>query len=173
MTDFSSQTARHSRSVTVLMQRLWREHVRAYLPQLLVAAALMVVAGGTLGLAAYMIQPLFDIVLSTDSQGGVFWVALVISGIFVLRAVTGYLHRLLIVSVGLKVVAALQRQLTEHVLSLDMSFFKTHAPGVLIERVRGDTQMLQTIASNVLMALGRDSVALVSLMVVMFITDWR
>ena len=152
---------------------LWRAYVRQYLPRLIVAILLMFVSGGTLGLAAYMIQPLFDMVLSTDGGEGVFWVALVIAGIFVLRAVTGYLHRLLIVSVGLKVVAKLQERLTAHVLSLDMGFFHVNPPGALIERVRGDTSALQTLASTVLIALGRDSVALLSLLVVMFVTDWQ
>ena len=161
------------RSVKTLVLRLWREHVRAYLPQIIIAALLMSVAGGTLGLAAYMIQPLFDIVLSSESEGGVFWIALVIAGIFVLRGITGYLHRLILVSVGLKVVAELQNRLTEHLLTLDMSFFQVNSPGALIERVRGDTMSLQGVASSVLIAIGRDSVALISLMTVMFINDWR
>lgn len=167
------QARTNSESVRRLVLRLWRDHVRQHLPQLLLAAVLMVMAGGTLGLAAYMIQPLFDIVLNSESQGGVFWIAFLIASIFVVRAVTGFLHRLIIVSVGLKVVAALQRQLTAHILSLDMAFFQVNAPGALIERVRGDTTALQTIASNVLIALGRDSVSLLSLLTVMFITDWR
>ena len=173
MTKQTSQNPRKEWSVSDLMLRLWREHVRAHLPRLLVAVVLMVVAGGTLGLAAYMIQPLFDIVLSSEGGGGVFWIALVIAGIFLIRAVTGYLHRLLIVAVGLKVVAELQQRMTAHLLSLDMSFYQHRAPGALIERVRGDTSALQTIASTVLITLGRDSVSLVSLLVVMFITDWR
>jgi len=165
---------RDPRDLTVgaLTLRLWREHVRAYLPQILLATLLMSITGGALGLAAYMIQPLFDIVLSTESQGGVMWVAFAIAGIFLTRAVTGYLYRLLIVSVGLKVVAEIQKRLLSHVLGLDMSFFQEHAPGALIERVRGDTLALQSFASTVLIALGRDSIALLSLLVVMFTTDW-
>ena len=159
--------------VSTLMKRLWREHVRRHLRQIILAAILMAIAGGTLGLAAYMIQPLFDVVLSTGNGGGVFWIALVIASIFLIRAVTGFLHRLLIVSVGLKVVAELQERLTAHLLSLDMSFFQHHPPGALIERVRGDTSALQTIASTVLITLGRDSVSLLSLLAVMFINDWR
>lgn len=173
MTEPQNTPSPDKRSVGALVLRLWREHVRSFLPQIILAGVLMAIAGGTLGLAAYMIQPLFDIVLSSGNDGGAFWVALIISGIFVMRAVTGYLHRLLIVSVGLKVVADLQKRLTAHVISLDLSFFQLNSPGALIERVRGDTSALQSIASNVLIALGRDSVALMSLLAVMFLTDWR
>ncbi|MBF9034273.1 ATP-binding cassette domain-containing protein [Rhodobacterales bacterium HKCCE2091] len=160
-------------AVHTLVLRLWREHVREHLWKMILALILMAIAGGTLGLAAYMIQPLFDLVLNSESGGGVFWVAVTISLIFVVRAVTGYAQRLLVVSVGLKVVAALQVRLMRHLLTLDMSFFQVHPPGALIERVRGDTLALQGIASNVLMSLGRDSVSLVSLLFVMFLNDWR
>ncbi|MEM9756453.1 MAG: ABC transporter ATP-binding protein, partial [Pseudomonadota bacterium] len=137
------------------------------------AVALMSVAGGTLGAAAYLIQPLFDQVLASGSESGVMWAAIAISSIFVLRAVTGYAHRLIIVSVGLKVVAELQKRIVRHLLTLDLSFYHHHPPGALIERVRGDTFALQTIAASVLVALGRDVVALASLVFVMFLNDWR
>ncbi|MEM9320168.1 MAG: ABC transporter ATP-binding protein [Pseudomonadota bacterium] len=165
---------RHQMPATELVLRLWREHVRAYLGQLIVAILLMSIAGGTLGLAAYMIQPLFDLVLTAGGEGGgVMWVAFVIAGIFVLRAATGYLHRLILVSVGLKIVAELQVRLVRHLLTLDLRFFQDHPPGELLERVRGDTTSLQGIASNVLIAIGRDSVSLASLLFVMFLNDWR
>lgn len=156
-----------------LVLRLWREHVRAHLGRLILAMVLMAIAGGTLGLAAYMIQPLFDLVLTSGNQGGVMWVAITIAGVFVLRAVTGFSYRVLIVSVGLKVVAAMQTRLLRHLLSLDMSFYHRHPPGELIERVRGDSAALQAIASSVLMSIGRDAVSLISLLVVMFVNDWR
>lgn len=155
------------------MGRLWRDHIRSHLPSLILAGLLMALAGGMLGLAAYMIRPLFDMVLTTGSSGGVMWVAFAIAGIFVVRALAGFSHRILIVSVGLKVVAALQRQLLGHILTLDMRLFQDQSPGMLIERVRGDTNALQTVATSVIIALGRDSVALVSLLFVMFLTDWR
>ncbi|MBF9032441.1 ATP-binding cassette domain-containing protein [Rhodobacterales bacterium HKCCE3408] len=162
-----------SRHILHLLGRLWREHVRQHLPKMIVALVLMSIAGGTLGLAAWMIQPLFDLVLSSDSQGGVGWVAMVIAAIFVVRAVTGYGHRLIIVSIGLKVVTELQTRIVKHLLTLDMSFYHDHAPGSLIERVRGDTGALQNVASNVVMSIGRDAVSLVSLLAVMFVNDWR
>ncbi|MEM6609838.1 MAG: ABC transporter ATP-binding protein [Pseudomonadota bacterium] len=174
MTQPASQNpSRRETPVTELVLRLWREHVRGHLKTLLLSTFLMTLSGGALGLAAYMIQPLFDIVLSTGTGGGVMWIAFLIAGIFVMRAATGYAYRLLLVSVGLKVTASLQTRLMEHLLTLDLHFFQDHPPGALIERVRGDTMALQSLASNVLIAFGRDSVSLLSLLVVMFINDWQ
>lgn len=132
----------------------------------------MTVEGATLGILAYMVQPLFDDLFGAGSMDGVGWIAIAIAGIFVMRAVAGFTQRLIVVSIGLKVTTALQSRLVSHLLALDISYFRDHPPGSLIERVRGDTLALQGLASNTLMSLGRDSITLGSLVVVMLINDW-
>ncbi|PWK61190.1 ABC transporter ATP-binding protein [Roseicyclus mahoneyensis] len=159
-------TARH------LLGRLWREHVRGHLPRLLLAAALMSVEGATLGVLAYMVQPLFDDMFGAGSMEGVGWIAIAIAVIFVARAVAGFAQRLIIVSIGLKVTTALQSRLVTHLLSLDLSYFRDNPPGALIERVRGDTLALQGLASSTVMSLGRDTITLASLLTVMLVNDW-
>jgi len=146
--------------------------VRVHLGRLLLALGLMSIEGATLGVLAYMIRPLFDDMFGAGSMDGVGWIALAIAGIFVLRALAGFLQRLIVVSIGLKVTTALQSRLVSHLLALDMSYFNENSPGALIERVRGDTLALQGLASSTLMSLGRDTITLVSLSVVMLTNDW-
>jgi len=67
----------------------------------------------------------------------------------------------------------LQTRLVEHLLTLDGAVFTRHPPGELIERVRGDSQTLQSAATNVLLSFGRDLVSLVALSFVMFSNDWQ
>ncbi|MGR3638977.1 ABC transporter ATP-binding protein [Alterinioella nitratireducens] len=155
-----------------LLIRLWREHVVGFWRLLIVAFILMVIEGSTLGAISYLIQPLFDLVFIDGNSSAVTWVALAISGIFVLRAISGFGQRVLIVTIGLRVTTALQTRLLGHLLSLDARFFQDNAPGSLIERVRGDTQALQGVASATLMTIGRDTISVISLLTVMLISDW-
>lgn len=155
-----------------LLGRLWREHVSDYWKRMLLALGLMTIEGATLGAAAYLIQPLFDEVLVTGDGTMITWAAFAIAGILLLKAIAGFGQRLIIVSIGLKVVIALQSRLLNHLLSLDGRFFQDNAPGALIERVRGDTSALQSLASTALMSAGRDTISLISLLTVMFLNDW-
>jgi ATP-binding cassette subfamily B protein/subfamily B ATP-binding cassette protein MsbA len=164
---------RRNVSARHLLSRLWHEHVRGHWPRLVVAAILMTIEGAALGGVAYLIQPLFDDLFAAGNMAGVGWVALAMAGVFMLRAAAGFGQRLIVVSVGLEVTAALQRRLVTHLLSLDLGYFRDNAPGSLIERVRGDTLALQQLASNVVMSLGRDTITFVSLLAVMFVNDWR
>ncbi len=155
-----------------LLARVWREHVRGHVPALVVAFIFMSLEGAALGAFAWLVRPLFDGLFTDNSMDGVIWVGALIAGLFVLRAVSGFTQRLIVVSVGLKVTTAMQAQMVDHMLTLDQRFFKDNAPGALIERVRGDATALQTLATTALMSLGRDTITLLSLIVVMLATDW-
>lgn len=156
-----------------LLIRLWRDHVVQYWPLLIVAFLLMVVEGSSLGAISYLIQPLFDQVFVAGDAGAVTWVAMAISGVFILRALSGFGQRVLIVTVGLRVTTNLQSRLLSHLLGLDARYFQDNAPGALIERVRGDTLALQGMASATLMTLGRDTISVLSLLAVMIWSDWQ
>lgn len=155
-----------------LLRRLWHDHVRRFWPILAIAVALMSIEGAAIGAFAWLVQPLFDGLLTSGTMDGVGWIALAVGGLFALRATAGFLQRVLMAGVGMRVVADLQSRMVSHLLTLDVGFFQSNAPGSLIERVRGDTNTLQSLASTVLISLGRDSITLVSLLAVMLWTDW-
>jgi ATP-binding cassette subfamily B protein/subfamily B ATP-binding cassette protein MsbA len=171
--DISRPTLLSGVPAAQLLRRLWREHVRGHWRRLIVAGLLMTIEGAALGGMAYLIQPLFDDLFAAGDMTGVGLIALTISLVFFVRAAAGFAQRLIIARIGLEVTAALQRRLLAHLLSLDLGFFRDHAPGALIERVRGDTAALQSLASSVVMSLGRDTITFASLVAVMLYNDWR
>jgi ABC-type multidrug transport system fused ATPase/permease subunit len=156
-----------------LLRRVWRDHVRAHVPVLLIAVVFMAIEGAALGAFAWLVRPLFDGLFEDGSFDGVIMIGGLIAGLFVLRAVASFTQRLLVVSVGLKVTTRLQGLLLRHMLTLDQRFFQDNSPGSLLERVRGDAAALQSLATTALMSLGRDSITLISLLVVMLTTDWQ
>ncbi|MGG7643797.1 ABC transporter ATP-binding protein [Rhodovulum sp. YNF3179] len=156
----------------VIARWLWRGYLREHLPIILFALLLMSIEGGTIGLLSYMVKPMFDEVFVGANSGAATLVGLVILGAFLLRSVSGFTQRILMARVGLKVSAALQRDMVGHMLALDSVWFQDNAPGNLIERVRGDTQQVSNIWSSVLTAAGRDVIALVSLFAVALSINW-
>lgn len=163
----------HTTKRRVLAKRLWRDYVRHHIKWLGVAAVLMVVEGSSLGLISYMVQPMFDDIFVAGNSAAVSGIALIIFFVFTARALGGLGQRAITVTVGLRVITEMQKDLLAHMVRLDSSFFSQQSPGGLIERVRGDTQALKAFASNALITLGRDSVTLLSLITVAIIVDWQ
>ncbi|MDX5350256.1 MAG: ABC transporter ATP-binding protein/permease [Paracoccaceae bacterium] len=138
---------------------------------MLLAFALMVVEGSTLGLLSYMIEPLFDRVFAPGGSGALLWVGGAILGLFVLRAITSILGRWLLAKVNQTSAGAMQGDLLRHLLTLDAGFFQANSPGQLIERVQGDTMAVQGAATLVIGGIGRDVVSLVGLFTVAILID--
>ena len=157
----------------VLLGRLWHDYVKQHTKILIVAVIMMMLEGSVLGGLSYLVAPMFDQVLIAKDRDAMFWIGALVFGLFFMRAVTGFIQRILVVRVGLKVVTDLQKDLLGHLLSLDTSFFQHHSPGMLIERVRGDSQSLQSIAATALMTVGRDTVSLITLLGVALYYDWK
>ncbi|MCR8722958.1 ABC transporter ATP-binding protein [Frigidibacter sp. ROC022] len=150
---------------------LW-SYVRPWWRLLLLAMLLMSVEGSMLGLLSWSIGPMFDRIFIGGQRGAIPWVAGGICGLFVIRAAAGFGQRVLMAVVGQRVSAAMQADMVRHLVGLDSSFFAETPPGTLIERVRGDTLAAANLPSQVLAALGRDGVALVSLFAVALSIDW-
>ncbi len=154
-----------------LLSRFWRDYLRAETAMILLALALMMVEGATLGALSKMIEPLFDDVFATGKDGALMTVGLVIFGLFALRGIATIASRTVIAAVTQTVAAAMQSRLLRHLLTLDGRFFQDNAPGALIERVQGDTMAVQGIWSALVTSLGRDLLSLVFLFAVALSID--
>jgi ATP-binding cassette, subfamily B, bacterial MsbA len=151
---------------------LWRGYLKRYWLVILPALLLMSLEGGLLGAVSYLLKPMFEAFESKDLNA-LGWVAMGIFAVFMVRALTGFVQRLIMSWVGQNVAARLQADLVRHILTLDRSFFRDNPPGVLIERVRGDTAAAATIWPSVIGSAVRDSFSLIALLAAAFIIDWR
>ena len=132
----------------------------------------MTLEGGMLGLLSYSIKAMFDDVFVPSNKDALLSVGLIIFAIFLLRALSGLIQRLIVTWVSQKVEKALQESLLEKLINLDMDFFNKVSPGVLIERMRVDTRAVTGAAGTIFITLVRDGVSLLSLIAVALYVDW-
>ena len=157
----------------VLLKWFWKNFVKSSFYLLIIALLFMTVEGSMMGLLSYSVKVLFDKVFVSGQAEDIWTVALVIFLIFSVRAISGFTQRAIVSFVGQRIVARLQSELVTHMLKLDSNFFYKNAPGLLIERVRGDSQKIIEMLSLVIMTVGRDGVALISLISVSIFIDWK
>ena len=150
---------------------LWRDYLRPWRWWFALAMLLMSVEGATVGALSFLVKPMFDRVFVGGSPEAVVWVALMVGGVFVLRALTGFAHKVIMARLGERIVQAMQGNVLRHLLTLDQSFYTVHSPGGLIERTRGDSGAIRGLASQVIAALGRDLSSLLSVLAVVLWID--
>ena len=156
-----------------LFSWLWRGHLRRRWPLLGLALLLMAVEGAATGALSYLVRPMFDEVHPGAQVSVVAMVAASVGGAFVLRALAGFSHKVIVARQSEGVAAELQSAMLAHALRLDLGFYLAHSPGSLMERLRGDSASLRALWPPILQALGRDVVSLVTLAAVALTIDWR
>lgn len=164
-----SKTGYYSQSQ--LFKWIWSDYLKDYKVMIIIAIVLMIVEGSTFGLLSYFIEPMFDQVFAKGDHTAIKWVSLSVAGIFILRAFSAFFNKLVTIYIGQKVVAAIQKNMVRHLLTFSPNFFQENSPGSLIERVRGDTAVVERIWATVLAGSFRDLIAVFSLLIVAISID--
>ena len=156
-----------------LFKWFWNSYVRAHVGVLFIALIFMSIEGSMLGVLSYSIKFLFDNVLVSNDTSSILFVAMLIFSIFSMRAIAGFIHRLMTVNVCQKIIKILQDRMVGHLLNMDVGFHQNNSPGGLMDRVRADSKALSESVSEVFMTVGRDGFSLISLIAVVFFIDWK
>ncbi|MCC5954851.1 MAG: ABC transporter ATP-binding protein [Natronohydrobacter sp.] len=168
-----TQGTTRTRNDRIVARWLWDSFVRHRLKFIGVAVMLMVIEALMLGAFSYLVQPMFDQVFIEGERARVYLVALAMAAVFFGRGLARLGHKAIMVWQAESATADLQTMLLAHLTRLDQGFFKLNAPGVLIERVRGDSDALRRVFTGLLTGLGRDGAAVIVLFGVALWTDWQ
>lgn len=148
-------------------------YVVPYKRQFAIAIAGMVVfALCETGFAALM-KPLLDASFIERSEGSIIAVPLAIVGVFLLRGVAGFISSYYMAWIGWRVITQLRREVFAKYLTLPTSFYDNASSGELISRITFNSQQVANAASNTLTLIVRDSIAVISLLGLMFWLSWQ
>ena len=156
-----------------LLSWLWRSYLSRHCVMLLVATFFMALEGSMLGFLSWMMKPMFDLVFLAGDQSALWWVGLVILGIFLVRAGASVIQKVILTRISQQSEADMRGDLLSHLMRLDVSFHQVNAPGTLMQRVIGDVSAVSHVWNAIITGAGRDLVAVVVLFGVAMSVDWR
>ena len=178
------------------LQRFFHNHLRPYLLGGLGGALLFTVGNSLQGMILLALNLMFDVQFKMGGsssatlqsplqklvpllpsmksiQSNIFLIPCLIAAMFFLRGMLLYLGSLMVARSGMKAVRDLRERLFERVLIQDPAYFQQHPVGELMNRVLGDVQAVQQLASSqVAEILKQISMALVMLVLILN-RDWR
>jgi subfamily B ATP-binding cassette protein MsbA len=166
-------TANKPKSTSYLMRRLWRESIHHYLKWISFAIICMFVMAAASAFSAYMMKPIVDDVFVAKNAAMLWPVGFIVIATFLVKGVANYGQSILMSYVGLRIIADTQNKLFAHLASMDLAFFHNVPVGTLISRFTVDVQQMRVAVSTGLTGLGRDLMALIGFVFVMFWQDWE
>ena len=147
-----------------LLTWLWRDYLKKHMWVLLVAIIFMSIEASTMGGLAKLLQPMFDQVFVAGEKGALLWVGLMLVGIFVLRAVSGVVQKVLLTRIKQKSAADMRIDLLDRMMVQDGAFHQQNPPGFLIQRVQSDVNAIGSVWQAVITGAGRDLIGLIVLL---------
>ncbi len=119
----------------------------------------------------YLIKPIFDQALGSQSQLST--IALAIVGVYLVKGLGAYLSAYLMTDVGQRVVRDIRNEMFGHVLGQSATFFSRRSTGQLLSRVNNDVNQVQQVVSQTIGDLVREGVTLVGYIGLLFYHDAR
>ncbi|MFT3710351.1 MAG: ABC transporter ATP-binding protein [Archangium sp.] len=101
------------------------------------------------------------------------WLPVLIISAAVLKALASFVHAGLTGQVAQGVLSQLRRDLYGRLLSLPPKWFEARHSGELLSRFTSDVSQLEFSAAQALSSISRDTLQVLALLVVCFLTDWR
>ncbi len=138
----------------------------------MIAVCFMALEGSMLGALSYMMQPMFDNVFVEGDGSLLIWVGLILIAIFLVRAVSSVVQKVLLTRIAQRTAAALRIDLLDRMMLQDGSFHQSHPPGFLIQRVQSDVNAVGDVWRAIITGAGRDFMGLIVLLGVAISVDW-
>lgn len=173
MTDTTSDTsALHGMTGKELYLRLLR-HVGPYWRMFALAVFTMVILAATEPALPALLKPTLDGSFVEKDLDAVGFLSILIVLLFVVRGVATFVTTMALTWVGGKVVMDLRNEMFDKLVSLPSSYYDKKSSGSLISKVTFDATQVTEAASNVLLVVVRDTLAIIGLLAWMFYLQWQ
>ena len=159
-------------SATHLIGRIFKNYIRHYTSDLLVALFWMVVASAMTGVFAWIIGPVMDEIMVKANEEMIYPIAGILMVSLMVRGISTYLHTVQMGKIGHGLVADIQGDLFSHMLRLDLKFFQENHSGSLVARMISDVQVMRAALADSMTGIGKNVITLVILIGIMFYRDW-
>ena len=147
-----------------LLRWLWHDYLRQHLGKLSITIAFMMLEGASLGAMAKLMEPMFDRIFIAGEQSWLLIVSFVLLGIFIVRAVSSIVQKVLLTGIAQRSSADMRIDLLDRMMQQDGAFHQNHPPGFLVQRVQSDVNAVGDVWRAIITGAGRDFIGLMVLL---------
>jgi subfamily B ATP-binding cassette protein MsbA len=159
-------------STKAIIGRLLREHIRPYIPQMLLAVVFMAIVAATTAAYAWMVQPILDEIFIDKDHSRLMVITVAVLVVFVVKGMADYVQTVIMARVSMRIVADIRQRVFESLIRADMVFFHGASTGELIAGCMNNVDLMRDAVANTLTAMAKDVLTLVFLVALMFYQDW-
>ncbi len=147
------------------------QYLKPHKKRIVLAIISLIIVGVTSSGTAYLVKPVLDDIFINKNQKMLYLIPIVVILLYAIKGFFNFLQTYLIGFIGQKIVSDIRVELFENIIYLPMRFFNKTPTGSIISRLLYDVSLIQNAVTNSLSGIIRDSVTIISLIVVAFIRE--
>ena len=159
--------------IKIILIRLFKEYVKKHVKKILLALVLsLVVAGSTSGIA-WLLDPAVKKIFIEQDTTFAWSIPILIVFAFSAKGLSLYFARINIIRVGEEVAGALQKKISNNILTSDIQTLDNRHSGKYISNIMYDTHHVQNLVSTGVLNLMKDTFSVIALVSLMFYQNWK
>ena len=147
------------------------KYLRPYIGKLVVAGACMLGVAILTASLAYLVKPALDDIFFEKNLNMLMLIPVVVASVYIVKGFCDFGQYYLMAFVGQSIIRDLRKDMFCKLEDMSVGFFVKHSTGELLSRMNNDVSMVQGALTSAITGVVRDTLTVISLIVVVFIRD--
>jgi len=158
---------------TSILKRLYKDYTKKYLKKIFIAVFFSILLAGSTSSVAYLLDPAIKKLFIEKNQTLIFIIPIFIIIAFIIKGVSLYLAKVIMISVSEEVRKDIQTDMINSLIKADTQLIDSKHTGKIISNLTNDVNMITNLISTAILNIFKDSLALIGLLSVMFYQNWK
>ena len=158
---------------SLIIKRLYKDYSKKFLNKILFSAFFSILVAGSTSGIAWLLDPAIKKIFIDKDETLIFLIPAFIIVAFATKGISLYLAKSTMISVGEEIKKILQFDMVSSLIKADTKLIDTKHSGKFISNLTFDVTHITNMLSDAILALFKDSLTLLGLLIVMFYQNWK
>ena len=156
-----------------ILLRLYHSYVKKYFDKIIISVVLSIVVAGSTAAIAWLLDPAIEKMFIEQDTTMILLIPMAIVLAFACKGLSLYLARVVLIKVGGSIVFTIQKQLASSILTSDIHTLESKHSGQYLSHIMFAVGQVNTLVSNGVLNIMKDSLTLIVLVSLMFYQNWK
>ena len=156
-----------------ILKRLYFDYTHKFLNKILISVFFSLIVAGSTSLIAFLLDPAIKKIFIDKDETLIFLIPTFIIITFATKGISLYLAKSTMIKVGEEIKKILQFDMVSSLINADTKLIDGKHSGKFISNLTFDVTHITNMLSDAILALFKDSLTLIGLLIVMFYQNWK
>jgi len=156
-----------------IIKRLYKNYTKKFIGKIFLSILFSLLVAASTSSIAYLLDPAIEKIFIEKNKTLMMLIPLAIIIAFSTKGFSLYVARTILISVGAEIRKIIQKQLFKSIVSSDLETMDKKHSGKYTAHITTDVSMIETLVTDTILLITKDTLTLLGLLSVMFYQNWK